>query len=273
MIEQRNLFKLQSKLAVEGKSIPVRTLEKDYVITWILVALAEQAMENFCVIKGGTALKKFFIKNYRFSEDLDFTLLNPISIDSLKQKMDNVFAAILDWANIPLAIHRSEIHSNSYTVIVNFSGPLGASINRGEIKIDFTRKELLLFPIARKKFFHLYEEYHDIPSSAEVLVYSIDEIMIEKLVCIADPSRNEPRDIYDIWYLLDNGFVQLDLLMESFQRKAEFKKISDAELSRSLEKKESIYKRLWDIRLSHQMQNLPHFELVFRYLKRRFRDF
>ena len=273
MIEQRNLFKLQSKLTVEGKSIPVKTLEKDYILTWILVALAGQNMENLCVFKGGTALKKFFIKNYRFSEDLDFTLLNPISIESLEQKLDNVFAKILDMANIPLAINRSEVHSNAYTIIVNFSGPLGASINRGEIKIDFTINELLLFPIERKGFFHLYEEYNDIPSDVEVLVYSIEEMIIEKLVCIVDPSRNEPRDIYDVWYLLDNDIVQLGLLKDSFQRKAEFKKISDIELSHSLDKKEGIYKRLWDIRLNHQMQNLPHFELVFRYLKRRFRNY
>ncbi len=273
MIEQRNLFILQSKLTVEGKSIPVKTLEKDYILTWILVALAGQTMENLCVFKGGTALKKIFIKNYRFSEDLDFTLLNPISIESLKQKLDNVFAKILDMANIPITINRSEIHSNSYTIIVNFSGPLGASINRGEIKIDFTINELLLFPIARKGFFHLYEEYNDIPSDVEVLVYSIEEMIIEKLVCIVDPSRNEPRDIYDVWYLFDNDIVQLDLLKDSFHRKAEFKKISDIEISHSLDKKEGIYKRLWDIRLNHQMQNLPHFKLVFRYLKKRFRNY
>jgi predicted nucleotidyltransferase component of viral defense system len=273
MIEQRNLFRLQSKLTVKAKSIPVKTLEKDYILTWILVALADQDMENIFVFKGGTALKKFYIKNYRFSEDLDFTLLNPITINGLKQKLDSAFKKILDLANISLAINRSESHSNSYTIIVNFAGPLGASMSRGEIKIDFTINELLLFPITRKMFFHLYEEYNDIPRDVEVLVYSIEEVIIEKLVSLIDPSRNEPRDLYDVWYLLDNDLVQLDLVKDSFLKKAEFKNIKLRELAKSLDKKEGIYKRLWDIRLNHQILNLPYFEEIFRDLKRRLRNF
>lgn len=273
MIEQRNLFRLQSKLTVRGKSIPVKTLEKDYIATWILVALAEQDMENFCVFKGGTALKKFYLKNYRFSEDLDFTLLNPITINGLKQKLDSAFKKILDLANIPLTINRDESHSNSHTIIVNFSGPLGASMSRGEIKIDLTINELLLFPITRKKFFHLYGEYDDIPRGVGVLVYSIEEIIIEKLVSLIDPKRNEPRDIYDVWYLLDKDLVQLDLLKNSFLQKAAFKKVGDLDLAKSLNRKEDIYKRLWDIRLDHQILNLPYFEEVYRDLKRRLRGF
>lgn len=273
MIEQRNLFRLQSKLTVRGRSIPVKTLEKDYIATWILVALSEQDMENFWVFKGGTALKKFYIKNYRFSEDLDFTLLNPITINGLKEKLDGALKKILNLANIPLAINRSESHSNSYTIFVNFSGPLGASMSRGEIKIDLIKNELIQFPIKRKKFFHLYEEYDDIPRDVGVLVYSKEEIIVEKLVSLIDPKRNEPRDIYDVWCLLDKNLVQLDLLKNSFLQKAAFKKIGNMDLAKSLDKKEGIYKRLWDIRLNHQILNLPYFEEVYRDLKRRLRNF
>ena len=63
MIENRNLFRLQSKLTTEDKSIPVKTLEKDYILAWILVGMANLDMENLFVFKGGTALKMFFMKN------------------------------------------------------------------------------------------------------------------------------------------------------------------------------------------------------------------
>jgi len=268
MIEPRNLFKLQSKLTVNKKSIPVKTLEKDYILTWILAEIAKLDMENLFVFKGGTSLKKFYIENYRFSEDLDFTLLNPLTLEELEEKMEEIIISILDEANIPVAINRSEKHSNSYIIYINFSGPLGADISRGEVKIDFTLNELLLFPIKRKKFFELYEEYNDVPRNAEILVYSVEEIFVEKIISLLDPKRNEPRDIYDLWFLLDNDYIQLALLKGQIIEKSKFKEIEDINILHSLDNKKGIYERLWMNRLSYQVLNLPHFDHVYRSLKR-----
>lgn len=268
MIEPRNLFKLQSKLTINEKSIPVKTLEKDYILTWILAEISKLDMESLFVFKGGTSLKKFYIENYRFSEDLDFTLLTSLTLGELEEKMKKTYTSILNGANIPIVFNRGEKHSNSYTIFVNFSGPLGADISRGEIKIDFTVNELLLFPIKRKRFFKLYEEYNDVPRNAEILVYSVEEIFVEKIISILDPKRNEPRDIYDLWFLLDNDYIQLALLKYQIIKKSKFKKIEDVNILRSLDNKKEIYKRLWINRLSYQVLNLPHFDHVYRYLKR-----
>jgi len=272
LIESRNLFRLQSKLLTKDKSIPVKTLEKNYILAWILVGIANLDMENLFVFKGGTALKMFFINNYRFSEDLDFTLLNPLGLEVLKEKLNRVYTSVMDKANIPIVFNRSEVHSNSYTIYVNFSGPLGASIERGEIKIDFTINELLLFPTKREKFFNLYEEYADIPRNVEILVYSIEEILIEKIISIIDPGRNEPRDVYDLWFLLRNGLVKLDTLKDSFIKKAEFKYVNHANMVQMLEKKKVNYERLWANRLYHQVLDLPHFDQVYRDIKRKLRE-
>jgi predicted nucleotidyltransferase component of viral defense system len=51
-------------------------IEKDYVIGWLLWGIgSEPALRDKWVFKGGTCLKKCFLETYRFSEDLDFTLL------------------------------------------------------------------------------------------------------------------------------------------------------------------------------------------------------
>jgi len=50
-----------------------RIIEKDYVITWLLLGLADSVLKNSLAFKGGTALKKIYFPDYRFSEDLDFT--------------------------------------------------------------------------------------------------------------------------------------------------------------------------------------------------------
>jgi predicted nucleotidyltransferase component of viral defense system len=49
-------------------------IEKDYIISWVLDGIAaNKKLRNELIFKGGTALKKCYFGNYRFSEDLDFT--------------------------------------------------------------------------------------------------------------------------------------------------------------------------------------------------------
>ena len=53
----------------------VDVVEKDYVLAWLLAAVASHAETSTdWVFKGGTCLKKCYFETYRFSEDLDFSL-------------------------------------------------------------------------------------------------------------------------------------------------------------------------------------------------------
>ena len=50
--------------------------EKDYILGWVLAALASYSeMRARWILKGGTCIKKCYVETYRFSEDLDFSLL------------------------------------------------------------------------------------------------------------------------------------------------------------------------------------------------------
>jgi predicted nucleotidyltransferase component of viral defense system len=51
-------------------------VEKDYVLGWVLWGIgADPVLSLRWAFKGGTCLKKCYIETYRFSEDLDFTVL------------------------------------------------------------------------------------------------------------------------------------------------------------------------------------------------------
>ena len=51
-------------------------IEKDYVLGWLLWGIGtDPDLSRTWVFKGGTCLKKCYIETYRFSEDLDFTVL------------------------------------------------------------------------------------------------------------------------------------------------------------------------------------------------------
>ena len=75
---------LSNRLAKQGgRRIREDVLERDYCLAWFLAALEESDLRTRLALKGGTALKRCYFVDYRFSEDLDFTLLEAIPFDSI----------------------------------------------------------------------------------------------------------------------------------------------------------------------------------------------
>ncbi len=59
------------KTTARRLAIPYETVLKDYAIGHLLSAIAdEQSVADSLIMKGGTALKKLYFGDYRFSEDL-----------------------------------------------------------------------------------------------------------------------------------------------------------------------------------------------------------
>jgi len=62
--------------------IDPNVVEKDYVLGWMLAGISSQPRTlKTWLFKGGTCLKKCYFETYRFSEDLDFTLLDGSQVD------------------------------------------------------------------------------------------------------------------------------------------------------------------------------------------------
>jgi len=54
--------------------VPREILERDYLLSWILAGIDEVAvLRDGVAFKGGSALRKCYFGDYRFSEDLDFS--------------------------------------------------------------------------------------------------------------------------------------------------------------------------------------------------------
>lgn len=68
--------------------LPISTIEKDYVISWILYGIWRSGLWKELAFKGGTCLKKAYFSDYRFSEDLDYTLTGKVSEDKLKERLE-----------------------------------------------------------------------------------------------------------------------------------------------------------------------------------------
>lgn len=62
------------------------------------------------------------------------------------------------------------------------------------------------------------------------------------------------------------------MILPEINRKLEFRERDMAGMNDELLKKETRLKKLWQTRLSYQMVALPHFDEVFRAVKRAFRN-
>ncbi len=268
MIPRRNIQSLSVKL-----DVPDQTIEKDYVLSWILIGIARSSLKDALLFKGGTALKKIFIKDYRFSEDLDFTLVKDLSSDEIKKELDVIFSDLLKLVNIKLILHNEEIRHKTYSFYINYSGPLEADISKRDIKVDITTDELCLFPSEERPLIKEYDEYSDLDYEKKISVYDIREVFVEKLCCLLAPARNEPRDVYDMWFLFDYlDDAHIEVLFESFKEKAEFKGSDHRKLENAIKKKEKQYEKSWEERLKDQINELPEFNRVYRELKRKLKQ-
>ena len=266
MIPQRNLSLLSNRLAREGgRRIPEAVLERDYCLAWFLVGLSKTSLTDLLAFKGGTAIKKCYVPNYRFSEDLDFTMREIVPFDTIQKRLALVFADVERDSGIKLGIRRHDRHSheNSHTFTLGYEGPLPGTTVK-ETKVDITIRETIVFPVATSPVLKAYPEYEDLPDDASVSVYSINEIVAEKIVALLDPARNEPRDLYDLWYLSTNKYLDLADLSEAVDLKMKFREKALADVRGVLIRKEARLKKLWNVRLSTQMALLPEFDEVYR---------
>lgn len=270
MIPQRNISLLANRLVGKGKRrIPESVLELDYCLAWFLIGLTRSSMHEYLIFKGGTALKRCYFHDYRFSEDLDFTLARDMAFEDILSELEEVYKQVRKESGIVFSFHAEDRdgHHNSYTFYLAYEGPLPAT-SRKTVKVDITMKERLVFPVEKRGVLRGYEEYEDIPEDSLIKVYSLDEICVEKFLALTDKARNEPRDLFDFWYLVANNHVDLAMLWPEVNAKLEFRNRTDKNLGGFYDSKEARLRKLWDKRLGLQMTELPHFDDVFRFVRR-----
>jgi len=273
VIPQRNLSVLSNRLAqAGGRRIPEAVLERDYCLAWFLVGLSRAPLGECLAFKGGTALKRCYFGDYRFSEDLDFTLLIPKTFDSLREELHPAFEATRKASGIRFQYLREDKHGheNSYTFYLGYEGPLPTDSLK-DVKVDVTLREAVVKPLQNRPVIRAYVEYDDLPDDALVQVYSLEEIAIEKVVALGDRARNEPRDLYDLWHLTRKD-IDLFVLQPDIRTKVAFRGRSFETIGEEFVRKEARLRSQWAQRLGRQVAELPEFDGVFREVRRVLRE-
>ena len=175
-------------------------VEKDYVIGWLLWGVGrDPVLARTWAFKGGTCLKKCFIETYRFSEDLDFTVLpgGPSAPEAILAR----FALLLDRVGAESGVDltsrppRFEWRPDRRSLKgrVYYRGPRGAP-QPARVLVDVTVAEQVVRPTVLRPVRHDYSD--GLPTPGTVRCYSFEEVFAEKIRAMGERCR--PRDLYDI---------------------------------------------------------------------------
>lgn len=244
-------------------------IEKDYVLSWILLGIAsDEALKDRLVFKGGTALKKCFFETYRFSEDLDFTVLSEdiYSKDKLNTNLQNITRRISKVTNIQFPNFSIDETQNlrgnpTFQIKIYYIGPRRQISSPPKIKIDLTRFETVVLSLKMKPLLHNYSDKEEI--GCQILCYSLEEALAEKVRSLLERTR--ARDFYDVWRVLrDHGLsVNLNDFKKSFDEKCKYKSVSFNTIDDFLTTdKEDELRSDWQVSLPHQLNYLPNFDIV-----------
>jgi predicted nucleotidyltransferase component of viral defense system len=187
--------------------LPWEVLERDYLLSWILAGINRvEVQRDTLVFKGGTALKKCYFGDYRFSEDLDFTAVGSVptgaTMESAVRSACAVAAKLLDpYAPVKIMCAR-HVERDPHPA--------------GQEAFDIRGR----FPWHRRLQENVMVETAGEPLEVQVPVYSLEEIAAEKMRAILQHMRSlerrgwvrsRVRDYYDLWRILGTYRDRLDV--------------------------------------------------------------
>ena len=251
------------ELQQKAREVKVRDqqIEKDYILSWILWGVSQHdELSKAIVFKGGTVLKKVYFDNYRFSEDLDFTLLESrVNNEQIFSWFSESFELVREETNIPLTIIDNNEHEDGgINFYIGYVGPLGGQGANKKVKVDISRSEKLQFA---PQIMPVHLGYSD-QDDYKMLCYPLEEVLVEKLRTVM--QRMQARDFYDIWYLLEHHEMEITHLLNEFQAKCADKGINSSEFPKRLAERLPQYKSRWRSSMSEQIHDLPDFDQTVR---------
>ena len=178
---------LAARLSGEMK-IDIEQIVREWWEVVLLRDIFSSPVGDKLFFKGGTALRLAY-GSARFSDDLDFSLIKPFSFKSFKEIVSDIQKRYME-------LDIRDVSDKFYTYIAQYRvrepwRPLAFSI-----KIEVSKR------LANEKeeaygLINLRSQASNIEALGNVM--KIENIYKDKLRAIEE--RNEPRDLFDLWYL------------------------------------------------------------------------
>ena len=204
-------------------------------------------------LKGGTGIRKVHLDGYRFSDDLDFTLLKEYDVGTISEGVSQAVKVAGNRSGVRFMddvtvkeVDNGFTASGYFRIIRSTGNPL-------RIKLDLTRvgNEVILLPLVNKPVIHPFSDM----VQGSVSAYCLEEVFAEKIRALF--QRTRPRDLYDVWRLSEKGLDVSGIIEEKFRFKGVAFDLDD------LHDRKDDFRFSWESSLSHQLRDFPDFNEVY----------
>ncbi len=181
--------------------------EKDYLQEMLLLNLFSVKPVRMLVFRGGTALSKLYATG-RFSEDLDFVLMEPTEKGVVKEQVGKAINRMNDYYQTGFTL---EEYRNILKYELKLDGPVYNAVHNNQakqtIRIDINT---YAFPLMKPALMRRVPIYDDI---RPYYLYSEqpEELVADKIGAILERKRAVARDAYDLWIMLVKYKVKIDM--------------------------------------------------------------
>jgi len=199
----RNKLTRQQLELINRRTIryPLPIAEKDYFLALAIQLVYNSPLKNKLIFKGGTALHHCYLEQKRFSEDLDFTSIDPnISLEEI----GSVFEA-------DGTFRTNKTYQSNFTIKIErlqYQGLLGQP---GNIKIEVDNHQNVVLPGVNVEYKNVWRV------NTHTIVMEQREICAEKIRATSQRARY--RDFYDLYFLLKELKVDFDEALNLLKQK------------------------------------------------------
>ena len=167
----------------DADCVPAPTVERDYILSHVLAAVADCDQAERIAFKGGTALRLCYFEDYRYSADLDFSLIGGLDRPGALQAVAMALVACRQALELPQLSLTAATPPR-----IEYMGPLGRSRT---LKLDLADDELVE-DMTRRTVLRRYSDQGE----GDCLAYTLEETAAEKLRCVIHASSAATSTTY-----------------------------------------------------------------------------
>lgn len=180
-------------------------VQRDYVFGWLLSGIyhISPRLSSALILKGGSAFRKAYFTDARYSGDLDFSVQTEIDPEMIRTELNQVCQYVGDNTGVSFALDESRVQpkridkdDRAFEARLYFRSFFGDEHVDLKAKLDVTEFDRIFLPIQRRQIIHDY-------SDTEVCVGTIacqelEELLASKLLALI--HRIHSPDLYDFIY-------------------------------------------------------------------------
>jgi len=181
---------------------PKRIIKQDYAALAALDLIAGSSLSEILCFKGGTAIKRIYFPEARFSVDLDFEYLGELPEDISENFIEKTMEEIRE--NLVMILKDNV----SGSVFFENLGEIIAGSKWGTITVDYRLPGLKFHLRIDVEFTNIrsssYSRRRIIPhpyggNCGEINTLSLSDILVSKIIALYD--RTTAKDLWDIYFL------------------------------------------------------------------------